>query len=219
MRSRGFLVEKRTSFKNSLTTKIARHTGTQLRGEAAMKLGSSELKALIPDKNNLYEINQLRSHILSLSNSIKQIEKIVLKQVKPNVDFKNLDTVPGIGNILALTIILETGAISRFPKSGNYTSYCRLVDSVRTSNGKVKGTNNRKNGSKYLCWAYSEAAIYAVRYYNGPRRYWQRKERKANKMLAYKSLAAKLSKACFYMMRDNTVFDQRKMFGYEGETL
>ena len=218
LRSRGFLVEKRTSFKNSLTTKIARLTGVQLRGEAAMSLEWQQMKALISDKNNLHEINQLRSHILSLTNSIKQIEKIVMKQVKPNANFKNLDTVPGIGNILALTIILETGSISRFPKSGNYTSYCRLVDSVRTSNGKVKGMNNKKNGNKYLCWAYSEAAIYAVRYYDGPKRYWQRKERKANKMLAYKSLAAKLSKACFYMMRDNTVFDEIKMFGYKGET-
>lgn len=218
LRSRGFMVEKRTSFKNSLTTKIARLTGQQLRGEAAMNLSWEELKVIIPDKNNLYEIKCLRSHILSLTNSIKQVEKVVLKQVRTNTDFKNLDTVPGIGTILALTIILETGNILRFPKSGNYTSYCRLVDSVRTSNGKIKGVNNKKNGNKYLCWAYSEAAVYSVRYYEGPRRYWQRKMNKGNNMLAYKSLAAKLSKACYYIMRDNTKFNEKKMFGYESET-
>lgn len=218
LRSRGFMVEKRTSFKNSLTTKIARLTGNQLRGEAAMNLSWEDLKAMIPDKNNLYEIKHFRSHILSLTNSIKSVEKTVLQQVRTNADFKNLDTVPGIGIILALTIILETGNISRFSKSGNYTSYCRLVESVRTSNGKVKGANNKKNGNKYLCWAYSEAAIYAVRYYEGPRRYWQRKMKKANNILAYKSLAAKLSKACYYIMRDNTEFDEKKMFGYESKT-
>lgn len=219
LRSRGFMVEKRTSFKNSLTTKIARLTGTQLRGEAAMNIDWPELEMMIPDKNNLYEIKHLRSHIHSLTNSIKQVEKVVLKQVKAQTDFRYLDTVPGVGNILALTIFLETGNISRFPKSGNYTSYCRLVDSIRTSNGKVKGVNNRKNGNRYLAWAYSEAAVCAVRYYEGPRRYWQRKMKKGNNVLAYKSLAAKLSKACYYIMRDNTEFDERKMFGYEGETL
>ncbi len=218
LRSRGFMVEKRTSFKNSLTTKIARLSGIQLRGEAAMSYDWQELKTLIPDKNNLHEIKHLRSHIHSLTNSIKQVEKTVQKQVNPKAEFKNLNTVPGIGNILALTIILETGNIGRFPKSGNYSSYCRLVNSVRTSNGKIKGVNNKKNGNRYLAWAYSEAAIYAVRYNESSRRYWQRKMKKGSNVLAYKSLAAKLSKACYYIMRDQTEFDEKRMFGYEGKT-
>ncbi len=78
--------------------------------------------------------------------------------------FQKLLEIDGIGKILALTIMLETGEISRFPNVGNYASYCRLVDSKRESNGKKKGEGNKKNGNKYLCWAFIEAEHFAIRY-------------------------------------------------------
>ena len=36
-------------------------------------------------------------------------------------------TVPGIGDILTLTIMLEVGDINRFAKVRDYSSYCRCV--------------------------------------------------------------------------------------------
>jgi len=48
-------------------------------------------------------------------------------------------TAPGIGKVLALTILLETGDIGRFPGPGHYASYCRCVGSARIGNGKSKG--------------------------------------------------------------------------------
>lgn len=60
--------------------------------------------------------------------------------------------------------MLEVGGINRFAKVGNYCSYCRCVESKRLSNGKKKGENNKKNGNKYLAWAYVEAANFAARY-------------------------------------------------------
>ncbi len=47
-------------------------------------------------------------------------------------------SVNGIGDILGLTIMLETGDINRFPHVGNYTSYCRCVGSQKSSNGRLK---------------------------------------------------------------------------------
>ncbi len=84
----------------------------------------------------------------------KQIRKVT--QVKPEHDF--LITVPGIGKSLVLTVMLETGDINRFKAVGNYASYCRCVASKRLSNNKSKGENNRKNGNKYLSWAFVEIA-------------------------------------------------------------
>ena len=49
---------------------------------------------------------------------------------------------PGVGRVLALTIMMETGPIDRFPKVGNYVSYCRKVPAARFSNEKKKGTGN-----------------------------------------------------------------------------
>jgi len=70
--------------------------------------------------------------------------------------------VPGIGQILALTIMLETGDIKRFSTVGDYASYCRCVGSQKLSNGKKKGSGNTKNGNKYLAWAFVEAANFAI---------------------------------------------------------
>ena len=89
-------------------------------------------------KNNL-EVIQFVDRI------IKDIEKEVKSQVKLRKEFKLLQTITGIGNILALTIMLEVGDIGRFPQVGDYSSYSRCVKSERLSNGKKKGENNKKN--------------------------------------------------------------------------
>ena len=77
--------------------------------------------------------------------------------------FENLHMVPGIGDILAMTIILEVGDISRFARVGDFTSYCRCVPTGRVSNGKSKGKGNAKNGNRYLAWAFVEAAYLSLR--------------------------------------------------------
>ena len=126
--------------------------------------------------------------------------------------FKPLLTVYGIGRILALTIMLETGDIARFEKVGNFDSYCRCVDSKKLSNGKRKGSGNTKNGNKYLAWAYVEAANFAVRYYPRVKRYYQRKRAKTNGAVAIKAVAHKLARACYYVLRDQVNFDVNKAF-------
>jgi transposase len=71
-----------------------------------------------------------------LKKEIKQIEAGLLAQVKLRSDFQLLSSIDGIGNILALTIMLEIGDINRFNKPGNYASYCRCIGGARFSNGK-----------------------------------------------------------------------------------
>ena len=79
--------------------------------------------------------------------------------------------------------------------------------SARKSNGKKKGENNRKNGNHYLCWAFIEAANFAIRYNEVIKKYYQRKMKRSNQIIAIKTVAAKLSKACFFMLRDKVKFD------------
>ena len=219
LRTRLQLVQKRTSFKNSLSSIIARHTGSKVASSKILDMPINEISNLVNDSFVLLRIGHLKAQVFSLDHAIKMIEKKSLKTLQLKREYQALLSVPGIGPVLAMTIMVETGDIKRFPKSGNYTSYCRCVDSRRTSNGKNKGKNNRKNGSRYLSWAYSEAAMNLKRYCTSANRYWQRKKAKGPVMLANKSLAAKLTKACYYMIRDNTEFDTKKLFGYEDETL
>ncbi|SVC95372.1 uncharacterized protein METZ01_LOCUS348226, partial [marine metagenome] len=128
--------------------------------------------------------------------------------------FVKLTSIDGIGLILALTIMLETGNIYRFRKVGQYASYCRCVSGGRYSNGKKKGNTNTKNGNKYLAWAFIEAANFAIRYNDTVKKYYQRKLSKTNTVVAKKTVAHKLARACFYVLRDQVEFDVNKAFGY-----
>ena len=94
----------------------------------------------------------------SLTRQIQAIEVAVEKKIDIKKPYDLILSLPGVGRVLGLTIMMETGPINRFPEVGNYVSYCRKVPAARFSNDKKKGTNNRKNGNKYLSWAYGEAA-------------------------------------------------------------
>jgi transposase len=137
----------------------------------------------------------------------------VLKRVKMRPEFLKLNTIPGVGDILGLTIMLETGEISRFPEVGNYASYCRCVDSKRLSNGKKKGKGNVRNGNRYLSWAFTEAAHFAIRYSERIRRFHQRKQSRTHPVVAIRAVAHKLARASYFIMRDQVDFDEMKAFG------
>ncbi len=140
------------------------------------------------------------------------VEKMILSRASIRPEYENLLTVDGIGKALALTIMLETGDISRFGKVGNFASYCRCVDSRRISNEKKKGENNGKNGNKYLAWAFVEAANFAIRYNKVIRRFYERKKSKRNGIVAIKAVAHKLARACYHILKDNVPFSVELAF-------
>jgi transposase len=106
----------------------------------------------------------------------------------------------GIGPILASIIVLEVGSIERFASAGNFASYARCVDSQHMSNGKKKGEGNIRSGNKYLSWAFIEAANFALRFCAEARRFYERKKARANPILARKSFAHKLARACSHIL-------------------
>jgi len=127
-------------------------------------------------------------------------------------NYQVLQTMPGVGKILGLTITLETVDPRRFASPGDYASYCRCVDSRRMSNGKKKGENNGKCGNKYLAWAFVEAANFAQRHDAACRKFYDRKKAQVNGIVATKALACKLAKAAWHMMSRNTEYDGGRMF-------
>jgi transposase len=144
---------------------------------------------------------------------IHGLERLALDLYRGEDNYQLLQTVKGIGRILGLTIGLETGSISRFRKAGNYASYCRCVSSQRISNGKKKGENNRKAGNRYLSWAFSEAAHFAVRFEPKVQRFYERKRQKCNGIVAIRAVAHKLSRAVFHMLKHHEPFDVDRAFG------
>jgi transposase len=212
LRKRGQLVSHRTTHILSLETLIERNTSHRLSGNQIKRLTEEMLKKYLGEEEVFLAARSNWSMMRYLEEEIKHVENHVNAKGKLHPTYKKLLTVNGIGKILALTIMLETGEISRFSDAGNYVSYCRCVDSERQSNGKKKGENNRKNGNKYLCWAYVEAANFAIRHNEIIKKYYQRKMKKTNRIVAIKTVAHKLARACFYIIRDQTEFDVNKAF-------
>ncbi|SIT48122.1 transposase (fragment) [Paraburkholderia piptadeniae] len=150
--------------------------------------------------------------IATLSAQIDVLEKRLQEKVAPSPDYALLTTVPGIGQTLATTILLETGSIGRFASAGNFASYARCVDSQRTSNGKKKGEGNTRNGNKYLAWTFVEAANLASRFCPEAKRFYERKKARTNAVVAVKALAHKLARACFHILKDRKPFDPTRCF-------
>ena len=147
-----------------------------------------------------------------LQQQIEVLEARLKERVSLRPEYRLLRTVPGIGEVLATTIMLEAGPVSRFAAVGNFASYCRCVDTLRESNGKKKGEGNGKNGNKYLAWAFVEAANFALRYCPQAKSFYERKKRKTNVVVAIKALAHKLARACFHILREQKPFDVNRCF-------
>jgi len=205
-RKRMFLVQHKTAHILSLQSFLQRCCAIKVRANDIRHLTVKELEMWLEEEHLVLSAQANLDSINFLKQKIKQLEKAIIQKVKLDKAFEYLLTVPGIGNILAMTIMLEVGDINRFPKVGNFTSYCRCVPSRRLSDGKSKGQGNRKNGNRYLSWAFTEAVHLGRRYNERFRRYYNRKVAQANTSLATKALGNKLARICYYIIRDQVPF-------------
>jgi transposase len=212
LRRRLLFVRQRTSHILSLESMITRNLGINISANEIKKMKEDNIDKLFNDPYLILTAKSNLSTINFLKIKIRDIEKAVLSQMRLRPEFEVLTSMPGIGNILALTIMLEVDDINRFVKPGNYASYSRCVKTEKLSDNKKKGQGNRKNGNKYLAWAYVEAAQFIVRYCPEAKRFYQRKKAQVNGALATKALANKLARASYYMMRDQVAFDKEKLF-------
>lgn len=213
LRRRLLLVHQRTTLILSFKSLNERTLGQRvpLSRVKAMKAEEAQLRFTAPADQLLGgEQITLMSH---LSDSITKLEAHILAAAGKTRAYQRLQELPGIGKILGLTIALETGDVKRFADAGNFASYCRCVRSVRQSNSKKKGENNRKCGNKYLAWAFVEAAHFACRHDEQSRRFYDRKKQQTNPVIATKALACKLAKAAWHVMAEDAHYDAARVFG------
>jgi transposase len=212
-RQRGRLVQLRTAQLTALQTQVWRVTGQRLTART-LKGETEEGWPMLTYEEQRIGVANARRVIGTLTEEIESIEQRLLQQVKLARPFQLLRTVNGIGEILALTIMLEVGDIRRFASVGQFASYCRCVESIHSSNGKRKGEGNRRNGNPHLAWAFHEAAHFAIRYLPAAQRFYQRKARERNAIVAMKALAHKLARACYYVLRDEVEFVPERLFSH-----
>ena len=213
LRRRCLMVQQRTQTILCLQSMIARNKAKTVSGTKLKGWTQKEVKACFAHPQLRQTASILLEVISKHDDAIEYLGMQAEKMVKLSGSYRRLLTTPGIGTVLGVTIMLETGPIERFKNPGCYASYCRAVSSRRTSNDKKKGGNNKKNGNKYLAWALVEAANHAQRHYPIVRRWFDKKKGVTNRTVAIKSLACKLSKAVYYILRDDMEFNMKKMFG------
>jgi transposase len=159
-------------------------------------------------QNDLALIRHYDTQITALEEQLQKLTKAAAWR-----DYTLLQTVPGIGEHLGLTLLYEIGDIARFPTVKDFVSYCRLVKGTVASAGKIKGLRGAKLGNPYLRWAFGEAAVIAKRDHAVIGPLAQRLEARlgGNKFKANTVLAIKLARAVYFMLRSGTVFDPERL--------
>ena len=121
-----------------------------------------------------------------------------------------LQSTPGVGPILSLTILLEIDTVERFDTCQQFCSYARLCGAVQESAGKRVGVGNRKAGNAWLKWAFSEAAVLSAQKDERIGGLLERLASRLGKPKAYSALAHKLGRAFYHMLHTKEVFDIRR---------
>ncbi len=209
LRRRLSLVRAASTRLISVQSQIWRSTGLRIKSD---NLRKADFISPRVDDYTLQAVTAGLAVYQCIQQQIDGLENTAHQAVKLTDAFQILQTVTGIGKILGLTIMLETGTIERFAGPGNFASYCRCVDSTRMSNGKKKGVGNAKAGNKYLSWAFSEAAHFAVRFEPLAKRFYDRKKAKTNGIIAIRAVARKLARATWMMLKHQVAYDAKLMF-------
>lgn len=213
LRKRSQLVRCRTMQILSIQNLTSRNSGHGISTQDIRRLDEGEINRLCGgDSNRAMAMESNLVVLRCLDERISELERVVLAKAKLKPAFEHILTVDGIGKILGMTIMYEAGTMERFAKVGQFASYARCVGSSRWSNHKKKGEGNRKNGNKYLAWAFVEAAHFAMRYSERVRRYYDRKKAKTNGAVATKAVAHKLARACYHVLRDQTPYEEARAF-------
>ncbi len=142
----------------------------------------------------------------------KQIQQLDLyleqhaKLDDPDTFFR-LQSIPGVGRILAMTMLYEIHDIKRFPAVGDFLSYSRLVKGTNSSAGKNYKPTGSKIGNPHLKWAFSEAITLLKRECPQAKNFAARIDKKHNKARANTLLAIKLGRAVYWMWRRKAAFN------------
>jgi transposase len=217
LRRRGCLVQVRAGEYGSLRRLLLREGILSQRQQEIKTAEDSDLERWFEHPLVRLHASQELARIQLYSQQIAKLEAASLKEAKTEWGFESLQQLPGIGAILALTILYETGELSRFASEKEFSSYSRLVPGVAQSGSVTRRGRGSKQGNHYLKWAFSQAAVHAVRSYPTVRRYYERQLRRrrgrARQMVVYNIIAHKLAQGAYHILKERTAYREELLFG------
>jgi transposase len=125
-----------------------------------------------------------------------------------------LETIPGIGPLLGLTMAAEIGDVARFPSARQLVGYAGLAPKVKQSGQSSRSGPLSKAGSKTLRWAAVEAAQQAWRQSNPWHRLYLETAKRQGKTNAGKAaVARKVLIAAWHVLSRNQPFKPCRRHG------
>jgi len=160
-RTRVVLVAQRTRWKNRITATLAKWGlpaseysdayGKKAREELGQRL------ARLPEQTR-WATEQMLGQLDGLSTQIRAFEQRLEELVDATSEMQRLETLPGVGVILAATIWLEIGETGRFLSAERLASYAGTTPRVHASGDRTRYGRTRPDVNRYLKWAFAEAA-------------------------------------------------------------
>ena len=215
LRCRIFLVRVRTRVKNRIHATLLRYNvqieGADLFGVAARR----QLGVRLPElpEHSREAIEQELATLDFLNIQIESAEQRLEAIMKVSVEADLLKTLPCVGKILSMVLMLEIGRVDRFPTAAHLASYAGLVPRVHSSGGHTRMGQVCGNVNRNLKWAFVEAAnliainqrrlagMHVVRLY-------QRIKRAKNHQKAVIAVARHLAEAAWWVLTKQEVYRQ-----------
>jgi transposase len=207
-RTRMVLVRERTRLKQRIHATLAKYgirvEASDLFGVQGKQLLREHLGLLPPQTR--YVTEGLLGQIEALDGEIGAIEGRMREVLSPTREVELLQTLPGVGFILAVVIALEVGDVGRFPDGEHLASYAGMVPRVHASGGKARYGRTRQDVNRYLKWAYSEAGNVVARYHRvHPQwhvsRLYARIRGRSGHQVAVVAVGRHLAEASYWMLR------------------
>ena len=127
LRRRLLMRRQRTQMLLSLQSMIQRQTSKKFKSSKLGTWTKQEAQECFSDDYSRETAWVMVQSIQKQSDLLKQLERSVLDRLEKESGYSQVTQIPGIGEILGMTIRLGTGRIDRFASAGNYASYCRTV--------------------------------------------------------------------------------------------
>lgn len=149
-------------------------------------------------------------HILTLERDVADAERAAAQALLAEPELlaraKLLESVPGIGRLTAVTILVETGDLTRFDNIDELSAYAGLAPRVRQSGETVHHGHVSKQGPPVLRWVLQQAAWVAIRTDPEVRRIFARISRKAGAKKAATAIGRKLLSYAWSVARRGVPF-------------
>jgi transposase len=212
LRRRTKMVKQGGSLKAHTTNTTSQYNLPSIKVNLKNKEAREHVRSAFPDPIVQRNMDLNMALLECYAKELSKIEWFLEQQAKQHnpIHLQLLKSISGVGRILSLTIIYEIGDINRFPSVQNFASYARLVKCKAESAGKTYGTSGNKIGNAHLKWAFSEAAVLYLRGNDKAKKYLQSLQKRMSKAKALSVLAHKLGRCVFFMMKNNTVFDENR---------